>query len=156
MRFFHRHTIIGVLVTMLITSCQSTLFHTEYQSIASYQWDRRDVKVFRLPIPERDETLRLSVGLRTSDRLNFTHISLLATLFEEGKAIEKDTIEFRLFNENGVSTGTGFPYTENTKEANHLITLKKGKKYKLKLNHIMRNNPVDNIFDVGISLDHKE
>lgn len=141
---------------MFITSCQSTLFYTEYQSIASHLWDRREVKVFNLPVPERDETLSLSVGVRTSDQFAYSRLFVLATLFEEGKAIEKDTIEFSLFNENGVSTGTGFPYIENTKEANHPVTLKKGKKYKLKLNHIMRNNPVGNIFDVGISLDHKE
>lgn len=156
MSFFQRHTIIGVLVTMLTTSCQSTLFYTEYKSIDSHQWDRRDVKVFKLPVPEKDETLQLSVGMRTTEELEYTRLTVLATLFEEGKAIEKDTIEFCLFNENGASTGTGFPYIENTKEANHPITLKKGKKYKIKLTHIMRNNPVGNIFDVGISLDHKE
>lgn len=146
------HIIKGVLVMTMFVSCQDAPFFIQYHSIPYHSWDKRSKMVFELPNVDHDKDLSLTLGIRATEHFEYSEITLLTSVYEDKKEIVRDTTNMTLFDKDNLPTGNGFPFIETTQKTPARLHLKKGKHYKIKVTHLMRMNPLDDIYNVGITL----
>ncbi len=129
------------------TACND--IYRNFQSVKDLKWYKKDVKTFNVSIPE-DGNYDLVFALRHSTGYPFTSIKInIEQTTPEGKVLEKNA-EFPIVDKNGKYLGevTGQLWDIENIFSEHTF-LKKGK-YIFKIKHIMNNNPVILVIDVGL------
>lgn len=143
----------GVLVAMMFVSCQDTPFFTKYHSVPSHYWDKREMLVYDIPVVDEDKTVDVTLGIRTTEQFAYSNITLLSVVSSGKKEVLRDTVCVALFEDESAPLGNGFPFMETTKKLPSSLHLKKGKRYTIKVTHLMRMNPLDDVYDVGVTLE---
>lgn len=146
-----RQILIGISGMLLFTACQDMPFFTEYKSVDTQGWYATDVFVYKLPEVEENAQCNAKVCVRALQNYEYDNLALVVRMYEGKKEVSVDSVYLKLFDENGVSTGIGFPHTEYSCDIKSK-QLKPGKKYKFKISHIMRLDPLQGISEVGIEL----
>ena len=142
-------TIISTLGMATLLSCQESLFYTEYKAIPSSQWDNCDTLSFKLPQTEHTLDASLTVSVRTRQDCDYKTIALTVEHLLNGAIASTDTLHITLYDANEQSRGHAFPISDNYSRPLPLH-IEKDEHHTIRIAHIMRPNPLENIPDVGI------
>lgn len=134
---------------LIISACQDGLHYTEYKQMTHKQWDSRDTLVYQIPPLQHDDSLCLTLGIRSNKDFNYKAImaraelrcdTAITTVIPITLQLNTDSLPFRHSNADRLSEQM-------------TIHLKANKPYSLHITHSMRLNPLDGISFVGISLE---
>lgn len=89
------------LFTLIISSCNLGIIHTEFRSLNNAVWDKDNVVEFQI-IP-KDSTLAYNwfIHIRNTQDYPYSNLFLITELSSENKIIETDTIEYTMANPDG-------------------------------------------------------
>lgn len=148
-----RNLILGISGMLLLTACHDIPFYSVYKLVDVTGWQTKDTLVYRLPEQDELRDAKVTFGIRLSRQFHYENIVLVARMFEGKKLVSSDTLNIKVLDEYGEHIGNGLNYVVTEKELDHQYLLKPGKKYKLKIHHIMRQNPFDGVSGVGVTLE---
>ncbi len=142
---------VGLSGILLFTMCQDSPFYHRHVKTDREGWLADSSAVFELPECDKDCKANVDLWIRATSEYRYESLILVATAECDRYTVWTDTLFMSLYDGKGKSTGSGFPFTEYHIDAKSLI-LKAGKSYKIRVRHIMRDNPVRGITDCGIRL----
>lgn len=151
-----RNSIIVLCGMLLLAACHDNTMYMKYKSVDAREWHAHDTLVYKLPEIENDMNVSVTVGVRTLQSFKYDNLAVVAKLYEGKHLISQDTVNYIILDKNGENIGTGFPYAEHFRNISHRYALKAKKKYKIKLTHIMRLDPLDGVSDVGITIESSD
>ena len=136
-------TVYLLFIFILTTSCQENTCYHSYQPVPITGWSRIDTLVYPLTSPILNKDYFLDIGIRHKDSYQYRDIWL---------TINQDTLHLYLADSIGNWKGKGIGETrqltyswENRKLASDSI-------YEFRIVHIMQDNPLKGILDIGIQL----
>lgn len=141
----------GLSGILLLTMCQDSPFFHRHIKTNREKWYADSPAVFELTECTETYQVNVDVWIRATAEYKYKTLALVATAECDEQTIWTDTLSILLYNDKGKSTGIGFPFTEYHTEAKPL-PLQKGENYKIRIRHIMRDNPVRGVTDCGIRL----
>ena len=142
-----------LLSSICIASCiEGTFFHS-YKPLPTEGWERRDTICFDLPQAVEDFNGTLTIGLRTKAYIDMQDIVLAVEQCDEALGICRcDTVRYPLTDAKGFALARGV--NNHQYETQHLpISIKKGQVGSVRIHHLMRNEMVQGITELGIKID---
>lgn len=146
-----RNTIPAILVAIMYSCSTNTVYH-RYLPTDDKGWSREDTLSFVLPDSMKTGMYHTEIGIRHTEAYPYKDIWLSILLPQSDKA---DTIHIYLANDRGNwnsngSTGGYFQYSVNATE----FSYSPSQNYTIKISHIMNDNPLQGISDIGLKITH--
>ena len=142
----------GLSFMLLFAACQESPFYMTYKPVDTSGWDSRDTIVFMLPEIESPSSYNVNVSVRTIQSFKYDNIGLAIMLYEGRNVVSKDTVVYDVYDSHGENKGKGFPYVEYEESLTHTYYFNPGKRYKIKITHVMRLDPLAGLANVGVTL----
>ena len=139
-------------LVVLLSSCSDGVAYDKYRSTPVDGWERDDTLTFDVPRLHFAGRYAQTLGLRVNGAYPFTTVSLLVErVVEPGHRVYADTIECRLYDDNGNILGRGV----TTYQYNFTLpplNLRAGASLHVGVSHIMKRDPLPGVSDVGFRL----
>ena len=143
------------LLTLLLTSCGYEPVFEQYQSIPDDSWSKESVVTFDIPITDTVQLYDLYINVRNLNSYPFSNLYLFVNVAAPNGDQLTDTLEYRLADDYGKWIGSKssriwdskLPYRGTVKFAQTGT-------YSFNIRHGMRNNSLEGISDVGITLEN--
>jgi gliding motility-associated lipoprotein GldH len=148
--------ILIVFLLLGVSSCIPSNTYEKNESILHHRWKKEKVKSFDIKISDTTSQYLLFLTLRHTDAYHYSNIWInLETIKPDGKS-SKQRVELPLAESSGRWTGKGMNeiYEHKIRLSGNAYTkfTQKGT-YKIKLQHVMRENPLEEILSVGVRLE---
>lgn len=147
MSFQYKHLLFWLLSIFLILACQNNTYYHSYQPINSMGWQKNDTILFSLDSTiTYGKTYELQLGIRHKDSYPYRDLWL---------TVNQDTVHIYLADTIGHWIGSGIG------ELRHLTNIipfnpKQDSIKELRIIHIMQDNPLIGIHNIGISIQNKD
>ncbi|MGI6222794.1 MAG: gliding motility lipoprotein GldH [Prevotella sp.] len=144
---------VGLLLTILtFFGCEKGMVFDRYGHVSERGWSKQDAVEFNVPRLRQGGNYELTLGLRSTDDYPFKNISLIIQrqVFPS-KRILCDTLQCSLTDNNGARRGSGF-INYQTSFPVTTDTYKAGDSLHIVVRHNMRQEQIEGITDVGVSL----
>ncbi|MBP5393529.1 MAG: gliding motility lipoprotein GldH [Bacteroidaceae bacterium] len=140
---------------LFLAACnKSTLLHS-YKPLPLEGWDRRDTICFDLPQVQKDIDATLYIGLRTKAYIGIQNVALAVELTDETAGICLcDTVHYPLTDAEGYTLTRGVN-THQYETQQLPFYLKKGEQGTIRIHHLMANETLTGITEVGIKIETK-
>lgn len=145
------------LLAALAAGCSRDAAAYQYGSVSVDGWEPGDTVVLRVPPLEQGGAYAMHLGLRTSNTVSYPFRELWLAVKQEwasGQTII-DTLQCTLATPAGDASGKGVSLNQY-EFALPVRQLAKGDSARICINHIMRQDLLPGITDVGIRLEAKE
>lgn len=152
--FIFLTVIFSILGMTALQSCQESLFYSEYKEIPHAQWDSRDTLFYHLPEAEHAIDAALTISVRTRQGFDYKTIALKVEHLLNGSIVTSDTLHITLYDTDGQPLGHAFPISDNYSRPLPL-RLRESEHHTIRITHIMRLNPLEDIPNVGVFVDRK-
>lgn len=130
----------------------NTVFH-RYQPLPAGGWDRRDTLCFCLPQAEEDVSGTLYIGLRTTARIGIRDIVLaVEQCGRDTKVCRCDTVRYPLTDAEGNALEQGVNSIQFETQCLPFVQ-KKGESRCIRIHHLMAQEVVTGITDLGIRIE---
>lgn len=148
------------LISVAYSACDTIDLYERIDSIPKHEWEANYKPEFRFSIKDTASSYQLFITLRHNEKYNYNNIWLnLYAQSPDGKK-EKFTLELPLADPAKGWLGSGMddlydnriPITLDPQKFN----FQKVGEYIFTIEHIMRENPLQNILNVGLRLEKKE
>ncbi|UPT67560.1 MAG: gliding motility lipoprotein GldH [Sphingobacteriales bacterium JAD_PAG50586_3] len=152
--------LIGVLAAtalLLFAACDDSRLFDENKKIEGSKWNSNQPVEFEVEIADTNQAVNAYINLRNTADYQFSNIFLfLTTTFPNGKEA-KDTLNCLLADKNGKWMGKGAgDLLDNRIMLKRNVYFNQKGKYKFRLEHAMRVDPLPNITDVGFRIEKSE
>lgn len=137
-----------------LTGCRGNLLHGDYQAMPDARWDGQEPLRFTLPVVEEPWEGNLLVNVRTQSRFAYKQVVVRAEVYCDEVCVEDRQLTVTMHHPDEVLM-PDLLYEDNYSEPIPL-RLDPGKRYKLRLSHRMRLNPLDHVAFVGYDLQGEE
>ena len=136
------HNFAALLFVLFTTiSCQENTFYHSYQPVTNTGWYRNDTLVYQLPTTIHCNDYEYELGIRHQDSYKYRDIWL---------TINQDTVHLYLADSIGYWKGNGIG---NMRQSMHLISIpSQDSIQEIQIKHIMQDNPLMGIHDIGIQI----
>lgn len=156
-----RKYIAVLLLSILLSSCDSNTIWSETKSIPGGFWSKDAVLIFNMPQVDSLAAYDVFLTVRNTNDYKYNNLHVIVALeYPFGKK-GIDTIEYRMANPDGTWLGTGMGSVKENK-----LWLKEGFRfeeagnYNISITHAMRNNGeadgvsnLEGITDIGFSIE---
>lgn len=132
-------TLLLVLFTMV--SCQKDTFYHSYQPVDSTGWEKNDTLLFQLPTALHARSYDYEIGIRHKDSYKYRDIWL---------TINQDTLHLYLADSIGNWKGSGIGEMRQMTQELSLPLPDSIREFRI--THIMQDNPITGIHDIGIQV----
>lgn len=139
----------GLLGLPLLTSCQDNLYYTLYQDLPEHQWDSNDTLYFSIPPTEHDLDVAVTFSVRTSPSFRYQDIVARAELLDGNAVVSSLPINITLYGNNEESAHDGVLQNESYSKP-QALHMQANHNYILRVTHLMRLNPLDEVNSVGV------
>lgn len=109
-----KNSILFLLVTFLIISCDNKRVFDEYKSVGN-SWHRDSIVTFNLPKLDQTKKYNLFVNIRDNNDYPFDNLFLIISLEQPNKRVLVDTLEYKMANPDGTLMGEGFSDVKESK-----------------------------------------
>lgn len=155
-----------MLIMLLISGCDSNAVYDQYRSLDN-EWDKDEIVEFKLEAPDTINPYNLFVNLRNSADYRFNNLFLIVTVNYPNGKVKKDTLEYRMADEEGRFLGSGFSDIKENKLAYNFkdepFVFNESGEYTFGIQHAMRENNTVNgieklkgIMEVGLRIEKPE
>lgn len=137
---------------LLCAACTgNTMFHS-YKSLPADGWDRRDTVCFQLAKAKEDVCGTLTIGLRTKAHVGIRDIVLaVEQCNEKSEVIRRDTLRCPLTNAEGDALSGGVNLRQYETQGLPFL-MREGKSASIRIHHLMRQETMQGITELGIRL----
>lgn len=148
-----RKSLILLFAASLCMACdEQTVYHT-FQSLPTEGWQRKDTLFFDITIPDSATLYNISVEVRNRNNYPYQNLPLLIYYDSpEAQNIKKDTLEMKLADSAGIWLGDGWGGLYQSTLRAGLIRIGKAGEYRFKITHLLPDEVLPGINDVGIRL----
>lgn len=140
---------VGIFSLFLLTACQDNLYFTLYQDLPQRQWDSNDSLYFNIPPAEQDLDVVVTFAVRTTSSFRYQDVVARAELMDGDSIISSIPLNISLYNHDEEVSYQGLLMSENYSKPQSL-RMHAHHKYTLRIIHLMRLNPLDEVVSVGI------
>lgn len=146
--------ILAVTALLLFAACDNSRIFEENKKIDGSKWNSNQPVEFEVEIADTNQAVNAYINLRNTPDYQFSNIFLfLTTTFPNGKEA-KDTLNCLLADKNGKWMGKGAgDLLDNRIMLKRNVYFNQKGKYKFRLEHAMRVDPLPNITDVGFRIE---
>lgn len=145
-----RQTTINIILCLLILflahSCQENTYYHTYQPVDSTGWNKHDTLFYPLPASIDHESYQVEIGVRHKDSYPYRDLWL---------TVNHDTLHLYLADSTGYWTGKGIGNLRLFTQDINLSNAFKDSIQDICITHIMSENPLVGISDIGIQIKHK-
>lgn len=155
-----RNSVILLLATLLLVSCDEKRVFDEYQSVGK-SWHKDSIVSFELPKLDSKKAYNLYLSIRDNNEYPFSNLFLIVSLEHPNKKVVVDTLEYQMTNPDGSLLGEGFTEIKENKlfYKNNVGFTQKGI-YKVNIKHAVRQTgnikgvtTLDGITEVGFRIE---
>lgn len=147
-----------VLCILIFSSCGSIDLYEKTVPIPKHEWNSSFKPEFRFTIKDTTVPYRVYITLRHNDRYNYNNIWVNLFTQSPGDTIRQVQYELPLASKQGwMGSGMGDIYDHRiaiTPQDQDLYFRRSGE-YVFTLEQVMREDPLQNVIDVGIRLEKK-
>ena len=139
----------GCLLLVLLlsaVSCQRNTVYHSYQPVESTGWDKSDTLVFTLPEAIANSSYQYEIGIRHKDSYKYRDLWL---------TVNQDTIHLYLADTIGYWKGTGIGEIRQLTYPVQLQFPLQDSIREFRITHIMQDNPLCGIHDLGLKIDRQ-
>lgn len=150
-----RHNL-WLALSLFVAACNNsgTMFHC-YKPLPKEGWERCDTICFDVPEAKENIDGTLYVGLRTAAYIGIQDIVIaVEQAGEAGKLLRYDTIRYTLTDADGKALTGGVNKLQYETECLPFLC-GKGKSISVRIHHLMRNELIPGITEVGIRVESK-
>lgn len=150
-----KNFIIVLFSIIIYSACDQKHYFSQYESTDVKAWKSTDTLSFSINIEEENKNYQYAISVRHSKEYEFSNIWL--KVFVKGNAIDTSfRYEIPLFKNDGKPYGksSGSLCTQTIPLKTNLPIHKKGT-YTIKIQQLMRKDPLDGISDIGVIIDKK-
>ena len=133
----------------ILTACQDNLYYTLYQDMPQQAWDSNDSLYFCIPPAEHDMDVAVTLGVRTTSLFRYKDIVARAELLDGEAVISSIPLNITLYNNSEKARQGRFLLNDNYSRLQSLH-MQAHHHYTLRVTHLMRLNPLDEVTSVGI------
>ena len=152
--FFH----LWVVCILFLSSCGSIDLYEKTVPIPKHEWSSSFKPEFRFTIKDTTVPYRVFITLRHNDRYNYNNIWVNLFTQSPGDSIRQVQYELPLASRQGwMGSGMGDIYDHRiaiTPQEQDLYFSRSGE-YVFTLEQVMREDPLQNVIDIGIRLEKK-
>lgn len=155
------NSLLLVLVTLLLFSCDKKRVFDEYKSVGS-AWNKDSIVTFDLPVLDSTKRYDLFVNLRDNNNYKYSNLFLIVSLESPNGYTKVDTLEYQMTEPDGTLLGNGFTDIKENKLYYKENVRFRGK-YKVHIKQAVRENGkvpgvafLDGITEVGFRIENKE
>ena len=141
-------TLIGILCLTLLTACEDHLYYILYQDLPQKEWDSNEPLYFNIPPTEQEMDVAVTLGVRTTALFRYKDIVARAELLDNDSVISSLPLTITLYQGEGL-TQEGMLMHENYSKP-QALHMQANHNYVLRVTHLMRLNPLDEVQSVGI------
>ncbi len=139
---------IGCLCLAVFAACQDNLYYTLYQDLSKNEWDSNDAIFFSIPPSEQDMDVTVTLGIRTTTSFRYKDIVARVEVLEGDSVLSVTPLNLALYNdENGLRKGVLLNENYSKPQPFHMQA---HHNYTLRVTHLMRLNPLDEVQSVGV------
>ena len=144
-----------VFITLFFISCKQINLHESHAFIKDFNWQASQPALGKFSITDTNALYRVFIVLRHQDGYNYNNIWLNVGLQAPGDSMRYQKLEVPLGNDAKGWYGAGM---NNIWEMRHQLTngpqkfLKPGI-YNYSIAHIMREDPLKNVMNVGMRIE---
>lgn len=138
------------LASLLMASCYSGTIYDKYNHTPLTGWEKNDTLSFEVPKLTEAGTYQPQLGLRINGAYPFMSLTLIVeqTVYPS-KRVVTDTLDCKLINRKGISTGQGISYYQYNYPL-HTLELASGDSLRIRVRHDMKREILPGISDIGI------
>lgn len=142
-------------IGLMMTACNGNKIYNQYQHTPIAGWEKNDTLPFDIPPIATDGNYGMDLGLRINNAYPFMGLTLIIerTVYP-GHTVTTDTLDCKLFDENGSVKGQGVSYYQFHYHVNDL-PLHRGDSLHIAVRHDMKREILPGISDIGIELERK-
>lgn len=145
--------VLQIAFCVLLVSCTTSDLYEKHVSLANHEWKNDYRPEFDFAIKDTTALYKVFFVIRHTEKYRYNNIWINLYSQPPGDTLHKAQYEMQLAtNDKGwLATGMGDIY-EHRKELTRPVRLKTGT-YKLKLENIMREDPLQHVLNVGIRIE---
>lgn len=154
-RNFQFILVLGLLATLLFTSCDSNRYYEQNVEIANEQWPSGEDAEFVVDIMDTNSMFNFYVNVRNTNDYPYANLYVFIESIFPDSLVARDTVELQLANLEGKWLGSGYG-----KYKYHHFILRKAMRfvqqgtYTFKIEQGMRKEQLEGISDIGIRLEY--
>lgn len=142
------HNIISLLLITVCISCQKNTLYHSYQPVTDTGWYSNDTLLYQLPFPiSAQDSWQYEIGIRHKDTYPYRDIWL---------TVNQDTIHIYLADTTGYWKGSGIGNIKQYSSTFQIKTETGDSIKEFRVTHIMQDNPLHDICDIGIHIKHPQ
>ena len=143
-------------ILIYLISCTRIDLYEKVTPVPAHDWKGSFKPQFSFEIKDTTANYQPFLILRHNDKYNYNNIWLNISIKNPGNTVQKFQIEKMLATNNGwLGTGMDDIYEHQLPLTPEPIQLRKAGVYTFTIEHIMREDPLENIMDVGLRLEKK-
>lgn len=158
-----RSSLIVLLATFLLLSCETGLVKSEYKATDNGVWEKDNQIEFTFSELDSLSQYNMFINVRNDDTFPYNNLFLIAELIGPDGSVEKDTLEYQMADPDGSWLGQGYgSLKENKLWYKENIVFPSSGVYTLKVAHAMRKNgkvsgveQLQGITDVGFEIEQR-
>lgn len=132
-----------VLALLLTVSCQDNTIYHSFQPVNATGWNKSDTLLYSLPEAIIPSSYQYEIGIRHKDSYKYRDIWL---------TINQDTVHLYLADSIGNWKGNGIGEMRQLTFPVQLNFLPQDSIQTFGITHIMQDNPIRGIYDIGIKI----
>lgn len=132
-----------IFILLLAVSCQRNTIYHSFQPVNSTGWNKSDTLIFSLPEAIVNSSLQYELGIRHKDSYKYKDLWL---------TINQDTIHLYLADTKGNWEGTGIGELRQLTYPIEIPSLIQDSIQAIHITHIMQDNPLYGIHDIGLKI----
>lgn len=150
---FLRKSLTLLFAASLCMACDEQTVYHSFQSLPTEGWQRKDTLFFNVMVPDSVTLYNVSVEVRNRNNYPYQNLPLLIYYDSpETRNIKRDTLELRLADGAGIWLGDGWGGLYQSDLSAGLIRIGKAGEYSFKVIHLLPDEILPGINDIGIKL----
>lgn len=146
-------SLILLFIASFYTACDEQTVYHSFQSLPTEGWQRNDTLFFNVSVVDSATLYNVSVEVRNRNNYPYQNLPLLIYYDSpEVPNIKRDTLELRLADNAGIWLGDGWGGLYQSTLPAGFIRIGKAGEYRFKIIHLLPDEVLPGINDVGIKL----
>ena len=146
-------SLILLFIASFYTACDEQTVYHSFQSLPTEGWQRNDTLFFNVSVADSATLYNVSVEVRNRNNYPYQNLPLLIYYDSpEVPNIKRDTLELRLADNAGIWLGDGWGGLYQSTLPAGFIRIGKAGEYRFKIIHLLPDEVLPGINDVGIKL----
>ena len=146
-------SLILLFIASFHTACDEQTVYHSFQSLPTEGWQRNDTVFFNVSVADSATLYNVSVEVRNRNNYPYQNLPLLIYYDSpEALNIKRDTLELRLADNAGIWLGDGWGGLYQSTLPAGFVRIGKAGEYRFKIIHLLPDEVLPGINDVGIKL----